>query len=173
MVQNCPKFFNIVQNSNKIVQYNSKWSNSFSFLNWLKWSNMVHNCSKMYKIVLNDPEWYKIAPKSPECQQIVLKMSQNLTIRASLAPRDAFPPLKGPKCPSVQTATHYFYSRAWSALPCTPRRTFFTQGPEGPFHVLEKAGRYAGHFSNVLNISKWPKLALGNLCVLFSSLIIL
>ena len=108
IVQYGSKWFKIIQNSptviisNKIVQHDSKWSNSYSFLNCPKWSNMVHYGTKMYKIVLNDPEWCKMAPKSPECQQIVLEMSQS-----------------------------------------------------------------------VLNISKWPKLALGNLCVLFSSLIIL
>ena len=68
------------------------------------------------------------------------KQTHNLTIRASLVTRHTLFLLKGLKGPSVYPIMHYFYSRARRALPCTPSRTIFTQGLEGPFRVLEKAG---------------------------------
>ena len=60
--------------------------------------------------------------------------------------------------------TYYFYPRAGRALPYIPLLTIFTQGPEGPFRVLEKAGRLAGHFIvSQINDQQVDILSLGKL----------
>ena len=55
-----------------------------------------------------------------------------LTIRASLAPRDALFLLKGPKGPFVHPATQYFYSRAKGPFHVPRDALFLLKGLKGP-----------------------------------------